>query len=302
MLWATNLVARDAIKGHAVGFSILVRSETDAATPLFGANETQITANLSPAARAYLTELGIADLDELPQAGLVWHHALAIGYSPRYRQRHAAALQSNWPRLPLPAAAETLAASAALGRQVAALLQADTPLPGVSTAPAKALQPFGRLDMVAPATEADLALTAAWGYGGHGKPVMPGPGRAEPRPYTPAEREALETLFAERGLDADTGYALVGTQALDIYLNPTTRWAGVPAHVWGFTIGGYQVLKKWLSYREQPILGRPLTPDEARYIAQVVRRLVALLLLSPALDASYDACIADAYFWPQPTA
>ena len=32
--------------------------------------------------------------------------------------------------------------------------------------------------------------------------------------------------------------------------------------MWDYTIGGYQVVKKWLSYREKPLLGRSLTPDE----------------------------------------
>lgn len=206
---------------------------------------------------------------------MVWYHALAVGYSPLYRLRHAAGLQANWPRVPLPATAAGLHASAALGRQVAALLSADVPLAGVSTAPTKALQPFGRLETVPAATEADLGLAAGWGYGGHGKPVMPGPGHAEARSYTETERQALETLFTEHHLTPAQGYALVGEQALDVYLNDTTRWAAVPTHVWATTIGGYQVLKKWLSYREQPILGRDLSYDEARYVSQVVRRLAA---------------------------
>jgi hypothetical protein len=35
-----------------------------------------------------------------------------------------------------------------------------------------------------------------------------------------------------------------------------------------YTHGGYQVLEKWLSYRELTLLGRPLHEDEARYFAQ----------------------------------
>ena len=46
-----------------------------------------------------------------------------------------------------------------------------------------------------------------------------------------------------------------------------------------YTLGGYQVLKKWLSYREEPLLGRPLHKEEARYFAQVVRRVAAILLM-----------------------
>ena len=58
--------------------------------------------------------------------------------------------------------------------------------------------------------------------------------------------------------------------------------------MWSYTIGGYQVIKKWLSYRERPLLGRDLTPDEARYVTEMARRIAAILLLEPALDANYD--------------
>ncbi len=55
-------------------------------------------------------------------------------------------------------------------------------------------------------------------------------------------------------------------------------------------IGGYQVIKKWLSYRDHSILDRPLTEAEVEHIQTTARRLVALRLLGPALDASYRAC------------
>ncbi len=69
--------------------------------------------------------------------------------------------------------------------------------------------------------------------------------------------------------------------------------------VWAATIGGYQVMKKWLSYREYALLGRPLAPEAARYLTEVARRLAALALLEPALDANYNAVRADPYPWPQ---
>ena len=46
-------------------------------------------------------------------------------------------------------------------------------------------------------------------------------------------------------------------------LADSTCWSNVTEKVWNYTIGGYQVIKKWLSYREFELLGRPLTPDEA---------------------------------------
>jgi hypothetical protein len=53
-------------------------------------------------------------------------------------------------------------------------------------------------------------------------------------------------------------------------------------------------MKKWLSYREHELSGRPLTPDEAREVTHMARRLAALLLLAPALDANYAAAKASA--------
>ena len=54
-------------------------------------------------------------------------------------------------------------------------------------------------------------------------------------------------------------------------------------------MGGYQVMKKWLSYREQSLLGRALTPDEVREVMHMARRIAALILLQPELDRNYQA-------------
>ena len=71
----------------------------------------------------------------------LFHHVLAVLHDPAYREANAGALRMEWPRIPLPGwpdgdqqgAAEDLAASAARGRELAALLDSDTPVPGVTT-------------------------------------------------------------------------------------------------------------------------------------------------------------------------
>jgi hypothetical protein len=55
----------------------------------------------------------------------------------------------------------------------------------------------------------------------------------------------------------------------------------------------------WLFYREQPILGRPLTVDEVGYVSAVARRIAALLLLGPDLDANYRRVKSNSYLWPR---
>ena len=72
----------------------------------------------------------------------------------------------------------------------------------------------------------------------------------------------------------------------------------MPSRVWTYTLGGYQVLKKWLSYREFALLGRPLGIDEVEYVQHVVRRIAALRLMGPELDANYASVKADLYEWP----
>jgi len=62
-------------------------------------------------------------------------------------------------------------------------------------------------------------------------------------------------------------------------------------------MGGYQVIKKWLSYREEEILGRPLDTGEVRAVRDIARRIAALLLLEPLLDENYEAVKSSYYPW-----
>ena len=60
----------------------------------------------------------------------------------------------------------------------------------------------------------------------------------------------------------------LGDKTFDVYLNGKAFWRNVPAAIWNYRLGGYQVLKKWLSYRERDILGRPLGPEEVQYFSE----------------------------------
>lgn len=44
--------------------------------------------------------------------------------------------------------------------------------------------------------------------------------------------------------------------------------------------------------------GRALTIEEAEFAGDAVRRIAALILLRPELDANYEAVKADAWSWP----
>jgi len=116
---------------------------------------------------------------------------------------------------------------------------------------------------------------------------MPGKGRVEERDYAREELAAIEQGAADLGLTMGEALANLGATTRDVYLNDRAYWRNVPEGVWEYYIGGYQVIKKWLSYREERVLGRALGADEARHVTDMVRRIAAILLLQPALDANY---------------
>lgn len=238
--------------------------------------------NLSGKALDYLRQLGIEDAGtSKDSATLIWLHALAIGLSPLYVEQNGEAVRSNWPRIPLPASAATLRESAALGARAAALLNPHTAVAGVDAAP---VDPRLRNVAVIERTDGqplnpgtgDLAVTAAWGIV-QARAVMPGAGKYDIRERPAAEGDGLT------GQDRE----VLGEQLLDIYLNDDARWREVPGAAWDYKIGGFQVLRKWLSYRDKRALGRDLTAGEARTFTAIARRLSALVLLGPELDANY---------------
>lgn len=116
---------------------------------------------------------------------------------------------------------------------------------------------------------------------------MPGQGHAVERAYTSEELEAIEHGSQSLGLSSEEILAALGETTVDIYLNDAAYWRNVPARVWEYATGGYRVVKKWLSYREQRVLGRDLKVEEAREVGRIVRRIAAILLLGPHLDHNY---------------
>jgi hypothetical protein len=98
---------------------------------------------------------------------------------------------------------------------------------------------------------------------------MPGQGRAVERPYTAGEQAGL----------GDSALVL-GERTVDVYLNGWAYWRNIPANVWNYKLGGYQVLKKWLSYRESKVLGRNLLPEEVQHLTDTARRIGAMLMVT----------------------
>ncbi len=195
------------------------------------------TANLSELAQSYIESMGAEPED-------LFHHVLATLHDPAYREANAGGLRMGWPRIPLPDSADALAESANTGRRLARLLDTESDVTDLlDTSIAVPTTIDGQ-----PMQPNDFNLTAGWGHFGANQAVMPGQGKME-----------------RRG------------EMLDVYLNNRAYWRDVPSEVWEYRLGGYQVLKKWLSYRESKVLGRSLEVSEVSWFSEVARRIVSIL-------------------------
>ncbi len=258
--------------------------------------------NISSEAKHFLREISC-------EPEHILFHCLAVGHSPFYRQQNIDGIRQDWPRIPLPAKKKALLDSAELGRRVAVLLDTEKPVDGVTCGKIDPrLKGLGVIQKKCvgqppsavinaktgggagptPSPEqldpdvGELDLTAGWGHAGARGVTMPGRGKLEERKANDGEQDPL-----------------LGDTTLDIYLNDTAYWSNVPKVVWDYTIGGYQVIKKWLSYREKTMLGRGLKMEEAEYVTEMVRRIASLILLQPDLDTNYQAVKHDTWSWPQ---
>lgn len=296
-LFSPHLIDQHVLHKDAYTIPILVPVEIDeeATSRLFSFGHESPTGltwrpNLSQFALDYLANLGLHDAGtSIASARTLWMHVLAIGYSPLYLDENADAIRNAWPRVPLPATREALEQSRRLGERLATLLDIRTAVPQIDLKPSalnKTVGAISRTDGATPAP-ADLAITAGWGVGqtrtlpsgAITHAVMPGSGLLVQRPRAQEDAPLL----------SEEQRALLGEEVIDVFLNDHTYWSSVPEAAWDFKIGGFQVLRKWLSYRELTLLGRVLSLNEVREFASIARRLTEIALLGPELDANYRA-------------
>lgn len=306
-LFTKTLFARDAIKGHAVAFPLYARpilgrkrywNEYEEPTEVFSPKP-----NLSPASQAYLSHLGfLKQPPEIDCSKLIWMHVLAIGYSPQYLNENEDKIRQDWPRIPLPDCGSSLVNSAFLGEQLASLLDTQQ---GMTSANARTTGPASLMiarvthveERQIAAAKGELESIAGWGYIGNKGATMPGQGNLIQREYAQEERLSMEKEAAEIDLSYEEVAKLLGETTFDVYLNDKVFWRNIPSNVWQYKIGGYQVIKKWLSYRDKKVLGRSLNLEEVKDVTNISRRLAAIILLQPQLDENYLRIKESAFKW-----
>jgi len=252
--YVTPYLADNFGNGLSNFFPLYLRAGHAQHAELFESQAGDTVFNLTSRAADYIAELAVQPSD-------LFYHIVAILHSPAYGSENADALRQDWPRIPLPADRAILLVGSNIGTEIAALLDLDTPVAHVTTGAIRnELRTIGQLQTIDRENQIDLNVTARWGYRQSGG-VMPGPGRVE--------RSGA---------------------ACRVFLNGSTFWEAVPQNVWEYSLGGYQVLKKWLSYRERDVLGRALRPNEAMEFTNSVRRIAAILSLGAQLDDHYTSC------------
>lgn len=235
--------------------------------------DARVVPNLSPVAERWIGRIGLGVED-------LFYYVLAVLHDPTYLAENAGALQMGWPRIPIPGwpddtdrdTASQFAETSERGQSIASLLDPDKPVTGVTTGALRT-----ELALIAIPTKSDgsnmadqdFNVTANWGYFGSGQAIMLGQGKTVERSSTSSEKGVLPRFEVTHG-----------SNTVDVYLNDETYWRNVPSAVWEYKLGGYQVLKKWLSYREFKVSNRALTPDEVQHFTETARRIAAILQLT----------------------
>ncbi|MFA5423064.1 MAG: type ISP restriction/modification enzyme [Phycisphaerae bacterium] len=292
----------DLIRGHARFFPIWFRKtqkkskDDDGMTANFLGEEPQketIKANLSEKTKDYLKKLNFNDPDKNKVAAeVIWMHCLAIAYSPKYLDENADGIRQDWPRIPLPDSKKVLTESAKLGKQIAALLDTEQDVDGVTAG--NVSKELSNISLVSRTEqgninpdEGELDVTAGWGHAGKNGVCMPGKGKLITRPYTEDETKTISPQQR----------TLLGEQTCDVYLNDKVYFKNIPLNVWNYYIGGYQIIKKWLSYREKSLLERGLTMEEVLYVRRMARRISSIILLELDLNSNYTSAKDTVFSW-----
>lgn len=281
LYYASVLGDNDLLTGHAYYYPFTIQT--------MGHQQP----NLSSKVIAYLHRLNI-EVDATTAPAMLWLHALAIGYAPAYLEEQADGLRGDWPRIPMPEDREVLTSGAALGEFVAQLLDPLQPIKTVTTGDIRpGLVHVGYLAETYISTE-ERILTV--NYRSAGKIIR--------RDRTPSELTDLEQEASTLNIPLSKIITLLGgPETYDVVWNTELtnqpRWQNIPVAAWEYTIGGYPVLKKWLSYRHNSALGRPLHNDELRLFRDLARRTTTLLLLGPQLDQHYQQSKATTRIWAE---
>jgi hypothetical protein len=235
--------------------------------PLWRIDSAQQVVNLSQTfVHTLVTTLDLAPIDYRPDdptaplhAEKIFHYIYAILHSPAYRQRYAAFLRTDFPRIPIPGSRGVFDELAELGAELVAWHLLEHPnatkiIAGDADNTA-AIHWFGQDVVLSKVAEKGRAL-------------------AQLHPSTSSGR-------------TQGGAAQADSMEGKVFVNATSGFANVRQAVWQHTIGGYQPLHKWLDDRRKA--GRTLSQDDITHWLRMYAALEATQALTPQIDAAIEA-------------
>jgi predicted helicase len=207
--------------------------------------------NLSPAFLVNLrSALTLTPADYRPDdataplhADKIFHYIYAVLHSRAYRQRYAAFLRTDFPRIPIPGSLAVFNALAELGSQLVAWHLLEHP---------------------------DAIKIEAVHARSSGAPAWFG-------------KDFSLIKVAEKGKELAE---LTGTTGM-VFINATSGFANLQQPIWQHTIGGYQVLHKWLDDRRKA--GRSLSQHDITHWLRIYASLQATQALMLQVDAAIEA-------------
>ncbi len=175
----------------------------------------------------------------------LFHYIYALFHSPAYRQRYAEFLKIDFPRVPLTSDVNLFRQLGKLGAELVSLHLLESP-------------------------EVNQHITRYPVAGDN--LVAKGYPKYVPHPNLPPERE--ETVSPPSG-ETEEG-------AGRVQINKDQYIEGIPAEVWEFQVGGYQVLDKWLKDRRE----RQLSYDDLTHYQKIVVALKETIRVMDEIDVA----------------
>jgi hypothetical protein len=212
------------------------------------------------AARLRMTWLpdGRGDLERTFGPEDVFTYMYALFYSPAYRKRYAPFLKIDFPRLPLTSNCALFRTLCSIGDRLAGLHLMEQRIPLISCFP----------------VPGDNCVEAVR-YITQSQPGDKGPF------YSHTSNDASASIFAPQKSGGVKG---------QLWINATQYFDNVPLEAWKFSIGGYQMCKKWLKDRK----GHKLSDDDLAHYQQIV----AILAETSRLMSEIDEVIEKNGGWP----
>jgi len=224
---------------------------------------------------------GRGDLQQTFGPEDIFSYMYAVLYSPTYRKRYAPFLKIDFPRLPLTSNSALFRVLCSLGDRLVCLHLMEHCISSISGFPVSGDNCVEAVRYTTQSRHKDKGpVSSHTSNDASASGSLPSHQRGCASSATHSG-EMQGSIFAPQKSGGVKG---------QIWINATQYFDDVPLEAWNFSIGGYQICKKWLKDRK----GRKLSDDELAHYRQVV----AILAETCRLMQEIDSTIEEYGGWP----